>query len=206
MSLKGRNWAFVVYPESLPSNWEEVITETGLPMAFSPLHDKDLNPTGEPKKPHYHVICYYENPTTSRAVKEYVTDKLNGTIPIKLESMVGMYRYHLHLDNPEKFQYDDRERKFFNGFDVNKVDSLTYTEIGKILQNIQSFIITNKILEYSDLLDILLDNELFQMWDVARNHTLLLNTYITSRRYKTKQEQLKKEDSQLPIIDSKEVN
>ena len=121
--IKGRNWAFVVYPESLPKNWEEIITETGLPMVFSPLHDKDVNPTGEVKKSHYHVICYYENPTTSRAVKEYVTDKLNGTIPIKLESMTGMYRYHLHLDNPEKYQYDDRDRKFFNGFDVNDNDT-----------------------------------------------------------------------------------
>lgn len=196
MSIKGRNWAFVVYPESLPSNWEEIVTETGLPMAFSPLHDKDFNPTGELKKPHYHVICYYENPTTSRAVKEYVTDKLNGTIPIKLESMVGMYRYHLHLDNPEKYQYDDRDRKFYNGFDVNKVDSLTYTEISKILLDIQTFIRSEHILEYADLLDILQDNELFQMLDVARNHTLLLNTYITSRRYKTKKEAL-------PIIDNK---
>lgn len=197
MSLKGRNWAFVVYPESLPNNWEEIITDTGLPMAFSPLHDKDTNPDGSIKKAHYHVICYYENPTTSRAVKEYVTDRLNGTIPIKLESMVGMYRYHLHLDNPEKFQYDDRMRKFFNGFDVNKVDSLTFTEISKLLSEIQNLIRKNSILEYSELLDILLDNEMFQLLDVARNHTLLLNTYITSRRYKTKEEKAK-----LPIIDS----
>ena len=188
MLIKGRNWAFVVYFESFFVNWEEIITETGLPMAFSPLYDKDLNPTGEPKKAHYHVICYYENPTTSRAVKEYVTDKLNGTIPIKLESMVGMYRYHLHLDNPEKYQYDDRERKFFNGFDVNKVDSLTYTEISKLLMEIQNFIRKEKIIEYSDLLDILLDNELFNMWEVAKNHTLLLNTYITSRRYRAQDE------------------
>lgn len=191
MALKGRNWAFVVYPESLPSNWEEIIVETGLPMAFSPLHDQDVNPTGESKKAHYHVICYYENATTSRAVKENVTDKLNGTIPIKLESMTGMYRYHLHLDNPEKYQYSDKDRKFFNGFDVNKVDSLTYTEISKLLQEIQSIIRTKSILEYSDLLDLLLDNDLFNLWDVARNHTLLLNTYISSRRYKTKLESLK---------------
>lgn len=186
MAVKGRNWAFVVYPESLPKNWEEIIVETGLPMAFSPLHDKDLNPTGEVKKPHYHVICYYENPTTSRAVKEYVTDRLNGTIPIKLESMSGMYRYHLHLDNPEKYQYDDRDRKFFNGFDVNKVDSLTYTEISKLIREIQVFIKENKIYEYCDLLDVLLENEKFNMWDVARNHTILLNSYITSKRHKMK--------------------
>ena len=62
--IKGRNWAFIVYPDSLPVNYEEIITNTGLPMAFSPLHDKDLNATGEAKKPHYHVICYYDNTTT----------------------------------------------------------------------------------------------------------------------------------------------
>lgn len=190
MAIKGRNWAFVVYPESLPQNWEDIVVETGLPMCFSPLHDKDVNPTGEIKKPHYHVICYYDNPTTSRAVKEYVTDKLNGTIPIKLESMTGMYRYHIHLDNPEKYQYDDRDRKFFNGFDVNKVDSLTYTEVSKLLLEIQKLIKNNKIYEYSDLLDILLESDMFNMWDVARNHTILLNTYITSKRHKLKDEEL----------------
>lgn len=188
MSIKGRNWAFVVYPDSLPTNYEEIITETGLPMAWSPLHDSDLNPTGEPKKAHFHVICYYENPTTQKSVIENVTSKLNGTIPIKLESMKGMYRYHIHKDNPEKFQYNDSDRTFYNGFDVSKVDSLTYYEISKMLLNIQDFIVKNHIIEYSDLLDILKDNELFELWDVARNHTLLLNTYISSRRYKSLQE------------------
>ena len=104
-----------------------------------------------------------------------------------------MYRYHLHLDNPEKHQYDDRDRRFYNGFDINKVDSLTYTEISKLLKEIQCFIQKEKIVEYSDLLDILLDNDLFELWDVARNHTILLNTYISSRRYKTTHEKLKKE-------------
>lgn len=182
MAIKGRNWAFVVYPDSLPSNWEEIITETGLPMAFSPLHDKDVNPTGEPKKPHYHVICYYENSTTLKSVKENVTDKLNGTIPIKLESMVGMYRYHIHLDNPEKYQYSDTDRKFYNGFDTNKVDSLTFFEVDKTLRELQNLIRKEDILEYTDLLDILLDNEMYQSWSIARTNTIFLNTYISSRR------------------------
>ena len=198
MAIKGRNWAFVVYPDSLPLNWEEIITDTGLPMAFSPLHDKDVNPTGEAKKPHYHVICYYENPTTSRAVKEYVTDKLNGTNPIKLESMTGMYRYHIHIDNPEKFQYEDKDRKFYNGFDTNKVDSLTFFEIDKTLRELQNFIRKEDILEYNDLLDILLDNELYQSWTIARTQTIFLNTYLASRRNKRPK---KKEDNKLPIID-----
>lgn len=186
--LRGRNWAFVVYPESLPSNYEEVITDLGLPMCFSPLHDKDVNPDGTVKKAHYHVICYYENATTAKSVRDNVTSKLNGTIPIKLESMTGMYRYHVHADNPEKYQYDDKDRKFFNGFDTNKVEAMTYYEISKYLMEIQQIIRDKHVTEYADLLDLLLDSDLRNLWDVAKNHTILLNTYISSRRCKTNKE------------------
>ena len=188
MSLKGRNWAFVMYPESMPEDWFDRLQMTGLPFAISPLHDKDVNPTGEVKKPHYHVICYYENSTTQKSVKELVCDLVNATIPIKLESMQGMYRYHIHQDNPEKYQYDDRDRTFINGFDTNKVNSLTYTEKSKLMVEIQKLVMNEHITEYSDLMDILLDKDLYNMWDVARNETIFLSTYIRSRRFKTIQE------------------
>ncbi len=183
-SQKGRAWAFVMYPESMPSNYYELLEQTGLPFAISPLHDKDLDPTGEPKKPHYHVMCYYDNTTTKKNVKENVCDLVNGTIPIKLESMRGMYRYHLHLDNPDKYQYDDRDRTFINCFDVSKVSELTSSEVTKIIKELQSFIIDNDIREYSELMDLLLGDDLYNLYDVAQKHTLFLNTYITSRRHK----------------------
>lgn len=186
--MKGRNWAFVMYPESMPENWFEILEKTGLPFAISPLHDKDLNPTGEEKKPHYHVICQYSNTTTAKNVKENVCDKVNGTIPIKLESIKGMYRYHLHLDNPEKYQYDDRDRIFINGFDVSNVNALTQTEVQKIKKEITNFIIDNDILEYSDLLEILLDNDLNNMFIVASSHTMLFAAFLNSRRNKLKEE------------------
>lgn len=188
--ITGRSWAFVIYPESLPENWKEIIIDTGLPMAISPLHDKDLNPTGEAKKPHYHVICYYENATTFNNVKANVCDRLNGTIPIKLESMRGMYRYHLHLDNPEKYQYDDRDRTFYNGFDIDFASKLTKTEINKLIREIHTFINDNHILEYIDLLDILKDNELFDMYDIASSNTLLFKALLDSKRNKEKSKEV----------------
>ena len=186
--ITGRSWAFVIYPESLPENWKEIIIDTGLPMAISPLHDKDVNPTGEEKKAHYHVICYYENATTYNNVKENVTSKLNGTIPIKLESMRGMYRYHLHLDNPEKYQYDDRDRIFFNGFDIDFASKLTRTEINKLIREIHTFINNNDIVEYIDLLNILKDNDLVDMYDIAISNTLLFKSLLDSKRNKEKYE------------------
>lgn len=185
--IKSRIWACVGYPESLPGDWLDKLRDTGLQVAISPLHDKDVDPTGESKKPHYHVIFNYDGPTTYEHVKE-LCDSLNMTIPIKLESLRGMYRYHLHLDNPEKYQYDDRDRILLGGFDSNSVNALTKTEVDKYKNEILSFIEDNDIMEYCDLLTVLLSNGMNEMLNVASSHTLLFNTFITSRRHKRKTE------------------
>ena len=182
--IKSRYWACVGYPESLPDDWKEKLIETGLRIAISPLHDQDFNPDGEVKKVHYHFIFYYDGPTTYEAVKD-LCDKFNMTIPIKLESIRGMYRYHIHIDNPEKYQYDDRDRILLNGFDSNSVNELTKTEVNKIKKDIINYIVENNVKEYCDLLNQLIDLE-NDMFDVASSHTILFNTFITSRRNKLK--------------------
>jgi len=181
-NVKARYWACVGYPDSLPDNWLENLGSTGLQIAISPLHDKDLNADDSEKKPHYHIIFAYDGPTTYNNVKS-LCDSFNMTIPIKLESIRGMYRYHIHIDNPEKFQYDDRDRILLNGFDTNSVNELTRTEVNKLKKEIIAFINEFNIKEYSDLLTILLDNGYTQLFDVASSHTLLFNTYITSKRH-----------------------
>ena len=104
MNIKKRNWAFVLYPESAPADWLERLQATGLPGAISPLHDKDIDPTGIPKKPHYHVILCYAGPTSYNVVKS-LTDSLNQPVPQALEQVKGYYRYLTHMDNPDKYQY-----------------------------------------------------------------------------------------------------
>lgn len=189
--ITGRSWAFVMYPDSMPENWEEIISNTGLPIAISPLHDKDINPTGDVKKPHYHVICYYENSTTYNNVKTNVCDLLNATIPQKLESIRGMFRYHIHLDNPEKYQYDDRYRRFFNGFDIDLANKLTRTETLKLLLDIYKYCDDNKISEYCDLVRSLQQNDCINLLDVITFNTLPVKTFLESKRYKLRE--LKKE-------------
>ncbi|MGQ7458465.1 Rep family protein, partial [Streptococcus suis] len=53
---KGRDWTFIVYPESAPSNWREILDETHMRWVEFPLHDKDVNADGEIKKPHWHIL------------------------------------------------------------------------------------------------------------------------------------------------------
>ena len=67
----------MVYPESAPSDWIEQLQQRGVVGAISPLHDKDLNATGEPKKAHWHVIVTYEGPT-AQSVVERLTERLNA--------------------------------------------------------------------------------------------------------------------------------
>ena len=40
---KARYFTFLLYPESIPEDWEMKLESIGLPIAISPLHDKDLS-------------------------------------------------------------------------------------------------------------------------------------------------------------------
>jgi plasmid replication protein len=111
--LKGRHFAYVVYPESAPTDWIEQMQNTGLAFVISPLHDKDTNPDNTPKKPHYHMIVSWGNTTTYKSAKG-LCDMLNCPIPQMLRNCTGMYRYLTHKDNPEKYQYTEIP-KTYNG-------------------------------------------------------------------------------------------
>ena len=180
---KKRYWAFVLYPESAPENWRELLQQTGLACAVSPLHDKDIDPTGTIKKEHYHIILCYSGPTTFNTVKR-ITDSLNQPIPIPLEQVRGYFRYFTHKDNPDKFQYNDKDITTINDFDIDNYNDLSVSQIKTILIDIQKLCRDNDITEYCDLLDLLLENDLLSYLDVAMNHTILFNTYITSLRNK----------------------
>ncbi len=183
-NTKKRNWTFVLYPESAPDDWLEKLKLSGLMSAISPLHDKDINPTGEKKKAHYHVLLVYSGPTTYNAVAKF-TASLNATIPQALESVRGMYRYFTHNDNPEKYQYEESEIISVNGFNIADLVELTKSEVNEIKMNILKLIREVGIVEYSDLVDFLTDNEMVTEYDVAINNTFFFNTYITSRRNST---------------------
>lgn len=189
-NVKKKYWAFVLYLESAPANWKEILQLRGIPVCISPYHDKDVNPDGTPKKPHYHIILCFPNTTTYNNVKS-ITDSLNQPIPISLDAVNGYYRYLTHKDNPEKYQYSSEDIETLNGFSIDDFVELTYTQVKTICIYLQQLIIDNNILEYSDLLDYLLTNELYTELDVASNHTLLFNTYICSRRNKIKSQALK---------------
>ena len=181
-NIKKRNWAFVLYPESAPDDWIQQLQQTGLQVAISPLHDKDVDPNGEPKKAHYHIILVYSGPTSYSVVNQ-LCQSLNQPIPKALESVRGYYRYFTHMDNPDKYQYDANDIKTLNGFNVLDFVEMTRSEVLGYKRKIQQIIRDFDITEYSELMDILLDSDGYSNeYDVASSNTLFFNNYLCSRR------------------------
>ena len=185
-NIKKRYWAFILYPESAPTNWREQLQDTGLQIAISPLHDKDLNADNTPKKAHYHIILCYEGPTTYNNVL-YLTSSLNQPIPQPLDSIRGYYRYFVHKDNAEKYQYNEFDISTLNGFDIKDYLELTSNQVVACIKEITHIIDDNNIFEFADLITLLRDNDTMkELMDVATNKHCFLNTYITSKRHSQK--------------------
>lgn len=185
-TIKKRNWAFIVYPESVCKDWIRELQLTGLPFAISPLHDMDFNADGEVKKAHYHVIVCYAGPTSYNVVKT-LTDSLGATAPQALEQVIGYYRYLTHKDNPEKAQYEEADIVRGNGFNILDYSDLKAGEKDRIKKDLQILIQERKLEEYCDLMDLLLKYGTDEQYSVASNNTYFFDKYLTSRRNKSKE-------------------
>lgn len=121
---RARAWVAIGYEESLVEGWLEVLRNMLVECLVSPLHDKDLLPNGEPKKPHWHIVVSFKNPTTYESACE-VFNRIGAVVPPEREARVRdftqMARYICHLDQPEKHRYDP--------MDVISIGSIDYMQL-----------------------------------------------------------------------------
>lgn len=176
-----RNFATVVYPESAVDGWQNILSELRVPAFISPLHDKDVNPTGEPKKAHYHVVIMFEGPKTLEQAKE-VFDKISGVGVEKVNSLRGYARYLCHMDNPEKAQYPVESVRSLCGADYTGAIGLItdkYKAIGEMIDYCEE----NDITSYSELL-LYCRQERFDWFRVlCDNGTVVVKEYLKSRAW-----------------------
>lgn len=175
-ALKGRHFAYVVYPESAPADWIEQLQQTGLSFVVSPLHDKDVDPTGTLKKPHYHVIISWGNTTTYRAARG-LCDKIRCPRPQMLKSPNAMYRYMQHLDNPDKYQYTDIPTTY-NGW----VRPLNAADVVQLKREIWGMVYTQDCQEYGELLMVCAEHG-SEYFDVASSHTIFFSKICDGYRH-----------------------
>lgn len=150
MADRFRDWAFIVYPDSAPPNWEDVLNEQHLTWSHSPLHEFDVNPDGEVKKAHWHCLLRFEGVKSYSQVCEMIAP-LNGPIPTVCNSVRGAVRYFWHLDNPEKFQYNPNEVYVFGGFDIREACKPSASERYKYIAEMEDWVDETHCIHLKDL-------------------------------------------------------
>ena len=184
--LKKRNWTFVLYNDSCAKDWQEYLTATGVPYSYA-YHDKDFTEIGEPKKPHYHVLLCFDGPTTYNTMLDHAkrVGAANDVVQ-PVGSVRGIVRYFCHKDNPDKHQYPEDIIQCRNGFDPSDYFCMTVTQQKAFKRKVTSFIRDNDIEEYAELIDILMDSDDGEMYDIATQNTFYFTQYIKSRRNQKK--------------------
>lgn len=175
MNSKARHWTFIVYPDSINEYWIDQLIQTGLPFAISPLHDKDINPDGSVKKSHYHVCITFDGPTTFNNVKS-LTESIGATIPKRVMSLRGIYRYLSHEDNPDKYHYNSKDIKEFNNFHIDMTDS----EITFKKAVISNDIVDKSIRNYAELVNYYLSIGDMDSFKIVSTNTFYFSKYIDS--------------------------
>lgn len=223
---KSRYHTFLVYPESdskpLPEDWIERLETIGVPIAISPLHDKDKSEKEEGgyKKAHYHGIYIANNPVTSDAVRKRVqavlgeqVEKEDGElelapykgvalVQVVHQSVENVYKYLTHESKDaiakKKHLYDRRDIVHINNFDIDRyiVADVEYKE--KVLQSLVKIIRYRRIKNLPRLADVIdeigLDYDL--TYDIAEEVIKANTGYLRlwfDGNYQLEKEQIEKE-------------
>lgn len=191
-SHKARNWQAILYDESAVENWRKVLNDLFVTWVASPLHDKDLNEDGIPKKPHYHVYLLFDNAYTYNYARG-IFDQIGAVFPdlastVIIKNLPACIKYLTHKNKPEKAQYSETEITHSDDFVIEKYEEQpTLDELKKrdreIWYEILDYIRENDVTEICDLMYYCRDNN--DEWsDYIRHKTMAIAYLINSQRNK----------------------
>lgn len=151
---KSRYFTFLLYPDSAPEDWDALLTSTGIPMAISPLHDKDLAKDGSLKKPHFHVIYVANNPVTADSVRKKIQRALGKKESVQMvqiirSSVENVYKYLTHESEDaiakNKFVYSSLGIKHLNGFNLEDYIKYSPEETKQMMVSIMELAINERL-------------------------------------------------------------
>lgn len=211
---KSRNFTFLLYPDGdgFPSDWEDRLEKIGVPIAISPLHDKDKNKNRSFKKPHYHGIYIANNPVTAKSVRNKLKAVLSSEteeckavakVQIVYESIESVYLYLTHESKDaikkNKHRYNKADIKHISNFDIERyitIDVETKNQTLKLLlQIIRAYSIPN-VLDLHDFIeengeDYGIDMNLFL--STIESKSSILRLYFDGAYQRSKRGEMKKD-------------
>ena len=179
---RARVFATLVYPESAPEGWQDKLSETHVQALVSPLHDRDKNPNGEQKKPHYHVLLLFDGMKSYEQAGR-LRSMIGGVGWEEIASTRGYARYLCHLDNPEKAQYDESEIREFGGADYREIIKRASDNV-RITREMMRYIREHNVLFFSDFLDYCMDEKPDWYDSLVSRNMYATYTYVKARAAK----------------------
>ncbi|WP_201339088.1 replication protein [Streptococcus suis] len=164
---KARYFTFLLYPESIPNDWELKLETLGVPIAVSPLHDKDKsNVEGQKyKKPHYHVLYIAKNPVTADSVRWKIKKLLGEKSLAMVQVVLNVENTYLYLTHEskdaiakKKYVYDKADIKLINNFDIDRYVTLDVEEKAELFNVVVSLIRAYTLQNIFDLYDFIDEN------------------------------------------------
>lgn len=192
---KARYFTFLLYPESIPEDWEMKLESIGLPVAISPIHDKDLSKVeGQKyKKAHYHVIYVAKNPVTADSVrykiKQILGEKSVAMVQIVVQSLSNMYLYLTHESKDaiakNKYKYNKKDIKLINNFDIDRYITLDVEDKDDMLNEVCDMIDEHDLANMRELRRFIKEHgskynlpSMKIINSVLRSHTGLIRLYF----------------------------
>lgn len=209
-----RVWVAIFYPESTKPDWEKIWSDAFVKCSVSPVHDRDIweedgedHKAGDFKKPHRHVVFQFSGSKSFNQVwdilKMIALDPNHCPPPkIPYGDISQAVQYHVHYNDKSKAQYLRSDIVSINGFDVDRYFRLNSEQEDQLFSALLDYITDNNIKEYWDLFQCLgisrfrgtIYDELYRY---VRNHTILVNSLLKSRKYYTEEQYQQRKNKEL---------
>lgn len=179
---RSNKWAFLLYQESAPKNYIDILENLHIPFVLSPWHDKDINKeTGEFKKSHKHGALFFDSLKSYSQVSELLTENLNTPAHVEIVmSPKGLYDYFIHAENPEKTLYNIEDIESGCGFELDKF--LISNNNDELFSTIIDIIEEYNFTEFNNLVKYARD-ENPTLLGLIINKTYFFAKYLDSRRH-----------------------
>ena len=189
---RSNKWAFLLYKESAPEDYLEVLDELHVPYVLSPWHDKDVNKTtGEFKKAHKHGALFFESLKSYTQVSDLLTEKLNTPAHVEVVmSPKGMYDYFIHAENPEKTLYNVEDIETGCGFELEKFLAENNPDLLKQVYEVMRDSGLREFADFTDLIAEQFPDLLLYVFDKS----YFFKIYLDSKRYNIRESKENEEE------------
>lgn len=179
---RSNKWAFLLYQDSAPENYLDILEQLHIPFVLSPWHDKDVNKeTGEFKKAHKHGAFFFDSLKSYSQVSELLTEKLNAPAHVEpVMSPKGMYDYFTHAENPDKTLYNIEDIESGCGFELDQF--LLEQDSNQYLETVIDTITDNDLTEFEDLVHFARHNDTMLLGLILKR-TYFFTKFLDSRRH-----------------------